>query len=73
MKTKESVAQNNKLLSLTPFLDAEGIIRVGGRLRNSPMSFDKIHPILLTAKHIYLASHNARTLQTITRGSSNRL
>jgi len=53
LKTKGSVAQRSKLLSLTPFLDARGIMRVGGRLRNSAMSFDKIHPILLPAKHTF--------------------
>ncbi|XP_066153053.1 uncharacterized protein [Euwallacea fornicatus] len=29
----------------------EGIMRVGGRLRNSPYQFDKKHPMLLSPKH----------------------
>ncbi|XP_066152184.1 uncharacterized protein [Euwallacea fornicatus] len=33
------------------FVDGEGIMRVGGRLRNSPYQFDKKHPMLLSPKH----------------------
>ncbi|XP_066152747.1 uncharacterized protein [Euwallacea fornicatus] len=40
-----------RLLSLSPFLDGEGILRLGGRLRNSPYQFDKRHPMLLSPKH----------------------
>ncbi|XP_059608070.1 uncharacterized protein LOC132255915 [Phlebotomus argentipes] len=32
---------------LTPFIDGEGIIRVGGRLAQSPANYDARHPILL--------------------------
>lgn len=35
------------LMKFSPFLDAEGIVRVGGRLKNSDLSFDQRHPILL--------------------------
>lgn len=38
---------NSKLLSLNPFLDSEGILRVGGRLSQSKYPYEKIHPILL--------------------------
>lgn len=41
----------SKLLCLNPFLDKEGIIRVGGRIRNSDYQFDKKHPIILCPKH----------------------
>lgn len=37
---------SSKLRSLSPFL-SEGIIRVGGRLSNSPLEFDRKHPYLL--------------------------
>lgn len=36
-----------KLQPLNPFIDKEGILRVGGRLSNSPMSFQQKHPIIL--------------------------
>ena len=38
---------NNDLVSLTPFIDSDNIIRVGGRLQNSAIPFDFKHPILL--------------------------
>ena len=39
---------NNDLVSLTPFIDSDGIIRAGGRLQNTALSFDSKHPILLS-------------------------
>lgn len=35
------------ILNLTPFLDDDGILRVGGRLKLSNFSYDKKHPIVL--------------------------
>lgn len=37
----------SKLKSLSPFLDHDGILRVGGRLQNANVSFDQKHPIIL--------------------------
>lgn len=39
------------LKTLNPFLDNGGIIRVGGRLRNSYHEFNEKHPIILPRKH----------------------
>lgn len=39
------------LRKLAPFIDDNGIIRVGGRLRNSDLSFDSKFPILLPRNH----------------------
>lgn len=39
--------RKSKFLSLTPFMDELGVVRVGGRLQNSNYSFSKKHPILL--------------------------
>ncbi|XP_044766260.1 uncharacterized protein LOC123322380 [Coccinella septempunctata] len=41
----------SKLLSLTPFSDSAGLIRVGGRLEYSDLSFNKKHPIVLDCAH----------------------
>lgn len=41
------VPNNSKLLSLYPFLDTDGILRVGGRLENSELSFNQRHPMVL--------------------------
>ncbi|KAL0870369.1 hypothetical protein ABMA27_005379 [Loxostege sticticalis] len=37
----------SRLLPLNPFLDAEGVLRVGGRLKLSDHNYDKRHPIIL--------------------------
>lgn len=52
----------NHLLSLSPFIDQDGLIRVGGRIKHGDFSFDKKHPVLLTSKHhltklIFIQSH----------------
>jgi hypothetical protein len=38
---------------LAPFLDQNGIIRVGGRLSNSQLSFNAKHPALLPHSHLF--------------------
>ncbi|XP_067214126.1 uncharacterized protein [Linepithema humile] len=47
----ETVHASSKILSLSPFLDKNGLIRVGGRLKNSNLSFDACHQILLPSNH----------------------
>lgn len=47
MKTGKSVPTKSKLLSLAPFLDNHGIIRLKGRIEQGEFSEDEIHPILL--------------------------
>ncbi|XP_071647570.1 uncharacterized protein [Temnothorax longispinosus] len=39
------------LLKLAPFLDPVGILRVGGRLAKSGLTFENKHPALLPSKH----------------------
>lgn len=48
---QKSVSFKSKIIALNPFIDEDGVIRVGGRIRNSNFSFDKKHPILLPAHH----------------------
>lgn len=48
---------------LNPFLDNQGVIRVGGRLANSDFHYDQKHPIILPNKHPfvkYLITHMHR-------------
>ncbi|XP_011866307.1 PREDICTED: uncharacterized protein LOC105561166 [Vollenhovia emeryi] len=42
---------SSKILTMSPFLDEDGLIRVGGRLKNSELNAEARHPILLPAKH----------------------
>ena len=36
---------------LTPF-KKDGVVRVGGRLARSPLTYDESHPVLLPADHV---------------------
>jgi Pao retrotransposon peptidase/Family of unknown function (DUF5641)/Integrase zinc binding domain len=49
--TNKQCHRTSKLVSLNPFLDKDGILRVGGRLQNSLLSQNRKHPMLLPAKH----------------------
>lgn len=42
---------SKKLQKLTPFLDKNGVLRVGGRLLNSELPLRARHPALLPSKH----------------------
>ncbi|XP_078051718.1 uncharacterized protein LOC144477857, partial [Augochlora pura] len=42
----------HQLAKLNPFLDQDGILRVGGRLENSALTFSQKHPIILPKDHI---------------------
>ena len=41
------ISRQSSLLKLDPFIDEEGLIRVGGRLENSTLPFEVKHPIVL--------------------------
>ncbi|XP_076397868.1 uncharacterized protein LOC143266117 [Megachile rotundata] len=47
LKQKNHVSRSSKILALSPFIDRDGIIRVGGRLQKSKLSYGQKHPILL--------------------------
>ena len=47
----KNVAGNSSLKSLNPFLDTEGVLRVGGRLEHSSHNYDMKHQVLLPEKH----------------------
>lgn len=51
LTTKIKLHHRSSLLSLNPFLDDDQLIRVGGRLQNSNMSFNAKHPIILPKGH----------------------
>lgn len=42
-----SLAEGSKLTPLNPFVDPLGLLRVGGRLKNSFLSKDEQHPLIL--------------------------
>lgn len=70
LSTGKSLNSRSTILSLTPFTDEEGILRVGGRLQESNLSFESKHPIILPKgnhltkliiKEKHLEAHHAGT------------
>lgn len=51
LQNNKPLKSNGCLIGLAPFLDDDGIIRVGGRIQLSEFSFEKKHPAILSAKH----------------------
>ena len=47
----ETVKCTSPLYKLDPFVDENGLLRVGGRLRSSSLPFHVKHPVLLPKKH----------------------
>lgn len=47
----DALDSRSKLFSLVPFADGNGILRIRGRLENSTLSYDEMHPIILPPKH----------------------
>ena len=43
--------ETSSLLPLTPFTDDEGVLRVGGRLRNADIANEAKHQVILPSKH----------------------
>lgn len=52
LKSGKPISPSSKLRNLTPFLDEENLLRVGGRLHHSPFSFDEKHPLILPKHRI---------------------
>jgi hypothetical protein len=51
LKTKTPIPRQSRILTLTPFLDENGLLRAGGRLSNAPVPYSTRHPIILPQKH----------------------
>eukprot|EP00112_Aurelia_sp_Birch-Aquarium-sp1_P021942 Seg6027.3 transcript_id=Seg6027.3/GoldUCD/mRNA.D3Y31 product="hypothetical protein" protein_id=Seg6027.3/GoldUCD/D3Y31 len=48
---KEKGPLKGSLLRLSPFVDADGLLRVGGRLRNAPIPYSAKHQLILPQRH----------------------
>lgn len=51
LTSNKLLPKSHNLAKLSPFVDSEGLLRVGGRLQCSTFQFDVKHPYLLPAKH----------------------
>ncbi|XP_071576252.1 uncharacterized protein [Temnothorax nylanderi] len=45
------ISKTSNLLCLSPFMDEDRLVRVGGRLKNSALAFDARHQIVLPRNH----------------------
>ncbi|XP_064551498.1 uncharacterized protein LOC135437490 [Drosophila montana] len=51
LKERRHVKPSSSMASLAPFLDDFGLLRIGGRLKNSSLDFSARHPIILPRQH----------------------
>ena len=51
LESKGAVMKKSLIYLLEPFLDEEGIVQVGGRLRNAPLSEKARHPVIVPKNH----------------------
>ena len=51
LRSESVIPSSSNLVSLNPLLDKFELIRVGGRMGNSKLSYAKRHPIILHGKH----------------------
>ena len=51
LQAKGHIDRSSVTLSLNPFLDSDGLMRVGGRLKHSSLDYSQKHPILLPKNH----------------------
>ncbi|XP_018368215.1 PREDICTED: uncharacterized protein LOC108764450 [Trachymyrmex cornetzi] len=64
---KKELPGKNRLLSLSPFADENSLLRVGGRLQKSQLTFTQKHPILLPSQHWLTDRIIRETHETTTR------
>ncbi|XP_075163108.1 uncharacterized protein LOC142235734 [Haematobia irritans] len=66
IKNKIPLPCNSSILKLQPFMDDEGVLRVGGRIQQADLSFGIKHPILLSKNdpisYLIFAEAHSKTL-----------
>ncbi|XP_029162628.1 uncharacterized protein LOC114934145 [Nylanderia fulva] len=75
LKSNKRLSRNSALISLNPFLDANGLLRVGGRLEHSHLPFQSKHPVLLAdhpittmlIRYTHIASLHAGLQSTLSK------
>jgi len=64
-KKQNRIRQNNRLSRLDPYVDSDGLIRVGGRIKRANVPQDLAHPVILPKEHhitrLVIAHYHART------------
>lgn len=79
LKKNQDLPRVSCLRLLHPFLDRSGLLRVGGRIRNSPLDYSQRHPVILHGQHpltkLIVTSEHVRLLHagaTLVRSSLSR-
>ncbi|XP_076301647.1 uncharacterized protein LOC143219631 [Lasioglossum baleicum] len=63
-----SLSTKSSIMSLNPFIDSDGILRVGGRLHKAPIPIAQKHPILLASHSLVDLIISQAHLQTLHGG-----
>ena len=51
LQAEKDLPHGSAVLSLRPFIDSDGVLRVGGRESNSTLAYSQRHPIILHGNH----------------------
>ena len=51
LRSSERLPKSSPLLKLSPVIDKEGFVRVGGRLEQAGLSYEERHPLILPSSH----------------------
>jgi hypothetical protein len=51
LSTGGGIEKNSTIRNLSPVLDENGVIRVGGRIRNANLAYNQKHPVLIPKNH----------------------
>ncbi|XP_049886914.1 uncharacterized protein LOC126381473 [Pectinophora gossypiella] len=55
LENGKHIKRGSRLTSLNPFLDENGVLRVGGRLKHADIEFLRKHPIILSKNNVLLS------------------
>ncbi|XP_039309123.1 uncharacterized protein LOC120358585 [Solenopsis invicta] len=50
LQSRRPISRKSRLLALNPFMDDTGLLRVGGRLKNAPVSYSRKFPVVLATR-----------------------
>ena len=54
LKFGQMILKDSKIYDLNPFLSNEGVLRLGGRLQKSSLSFQEEHPVIVPSKNHFI-------------------
>lgn len=71
LQAKKTLASGHSLASLSPFIDEEGLLRVGGRLQHADLSSAITHPIILDSRSHIVQLMVEQTHRTLLHAGSS--